>query len=90
MKKKEIFKMIDTFGLTVVLDRWDEGCYSGFIRIKDSQHEEAGHLILYKNSFDLESDKKRDLQIRLKWFLIDIGKYKLKKELNNLLSIHTK
>jgi len=76
--KETVLELIETFGLVVDYDQWDE---KGWLRAEHNQYKELKPLILYKTD-DINSQKKH-----LQYFLMHMGERMFKKRLNDLISL---
>lgn len=88
MKKTQVLKIIEIFGLFVDYDQWDE---KGWIRIKHTDYPDFNNLVIYKDILEKKySDNKRypkeNLYVELQNYLMEIGETKFKNKFHDLLN----
>ena len=90
--KEKILELVDTFGLFVDLDRWDDKDDKedeGFLRI-ESSCAGAGCVIVHKHHLEVEVHREAEhLRDLFQKFLMKIGEIEFKKKLNDLIKIET-
>lgn len=85
--KEKILELIDTFNLTVDLDRWDEKG-KRFMRIESREYPDTPCIILYKDNLEVEVYQEKEFLKKLfQNFWIEVGERELKKKYNALMSL---
>jgi hypothetical protein len=83
--KKNILELIETFGLDVDLDKWDE---KGFIRVTNFTCKEVGCVIIHKDDLDVNiQNEKEYINESFRGFLMKTGEVQFKKKYKNLMDI---
>lgn len=85
--KKKILELLNVFGLSVEYDQWDvKG--KGWMRIVHLKYPEVGNIILHKDHLEFNANMENEtLKSTFQDFLIKIGRFQIKKELNELISL---
>ena len=85
--KHKILELVDIFGFTVDLDRWDEKG-KDFMRIVSTNHKDAGSLIVHKHHLEVQVGIEREfLKSEFQKFLMKIGEYEFKRKIHDLFSL---
>lgn len=85
--KKKILELVETFGLDVDLDRWDEKD-KGFMRINFFALKEAGCVIIHKDDLDVNIHHEKEyIEESFRGFLLKAGEAQFKNKLKSLLEI---
>ena len=87
--KDKILELIDIFGLTVEIDKWDEPLEdSSFMKIISTKYLDAGNIYLHKHHLEFAVHHEREhLKSLFQDFLIEIGEREFKKKLNELITL---
>lgn len=85
--KKKVLEMIDTFGLIVDHDGWNQ-VNKGWIRVLHPLYKTDGCVIIHKDDLEFNvHQEKQYITESFQGFLIKIGETEFKKKLQNLIAL---